>query len=150
MAQWRPIPGYEKLYKISDEGQILPLCDEGIPSFGRRDYGFTVTLRQHNTLKVFSVHRLLLLAFHPLPAGNEADLWITKCQSDNPHNLSLDNWAWVRRQTNRLLTEDAVREIKTRWLADPTLSCAAIARDYGVSRSAISHIVNEHNWAWVK
>ena len=101
--QWRPIPGYEGLYEVSDHGRVrsldrvvrrgahtlrLPgeikaLVDNG---HGRK----RAYLSRDGQMQRPQVHRLVLETFvGPCPAGMEA------CHNDgNPANNRLENLRW--------------------------------------------------------
>lgn len=90
--QWRQVPGYENLYKISTRGQVLSLPRNttrgGILRQAvdkqRRHY---VTLTKDGVQKRHAVHQLVLLAFTgPCPDGMEV------CHNDgNPENNCVGN-----------------------------------------------------------
>lgn len=85
--QWRPIPGYEGSYEVSDQGRVRSLDRLIIYSNGDRHHtkgriksasdngnGYlTVTLSRHNSDVRRYIHRLVLEAFvGPAPEGMEA------------------------------------------------------------------------------
>lgn len=112
------------------------------------------------------VHRLVLDAFvGPKPPGHEG------CHGDgNPANNRLDNLRWGTRSDNvqdavrhgthgtwtkklarsprAMLNPDTVIQIKRR--LSTGASCAEIAPEFGVTRSAIYRIREGHNWADVR
>lgn len=117
MALWRDIAGYEGLYRISDEGEVVSLprevmvdCGNGMfKTMHRSEKKLTPHLRGKNGLfypaitlskdgesKAFSIHRLVALTFIPnpknLPEVNHKD--------ENPLNCRADNLEWCTRQYN--------------------------------------------------
>lgn len=92
--QWRPVPGYEAIYEVSDQGRVRSLDRSvatkggaqrrirgrvlaGIPHYADRLAGqhcifVAVNLKRNGTSKTVSIHRLVMAAFvGPLPAGGE-------------------------------------------------------------------------------
>ena len=116
MTRWRDVDGYEGLYIISDEGEVvsLPRKCNGKNMYGeirraipgkaikphlRGKNGLmypAVTLCKDGISKSYSLHRLLAKAFIPnpdeLPEINHKD--------ENTLNYSLDNLEWCTRQYN--------------------------------------------------
>lgn len=112
MEDWRPIPGYEGVYEVSDFGRVRSL--DRLDSRGRRRTGkprslikqpsghFTVSLCLNAEHQGFLVHHLVLLAFvGPCPDGMEGCHW-----DDDPSNNRLENLRWDTRSANQL---DSVR-----------------------------------------
>lgn len=111
MAHWKEIEGYEGLYLISDEGEVMSLprvikrCGirgnkyqkQRILKPGNRagKYKFVV-LCNDSYEKKFSVHRLVAEAFiknpNNLPQINHKD--------ENPSNNKADNLEWCSQQYN--------------------------------------------------
>ena len=173
---WKPVPGYEGIYEVSNLGGVRAL-DRYTPPGGRATNGrhykarsltpwtadsghLKVRLynRARGVVKTLSVHRLVLLAFvgEP-PAGHEC------CHNDgNPANNTIHNLRWDTNSENQRdrirhgatmkgeaspyakLTEKDVRAIR----AD-TRMLAAIAADYGVIVSTISHVKTRRNWSHI-
>ena len=91
---WKPIPGYEGLYEVSDQGQVRSLR-------GWRNLPVPYVLTQHVTAKgyrkvglckagkprVWFVHMLVLLAF----SGPRNDGLQTRHMDGNPANNTLSN-----------------------------------------------------------
>ncbi|MBH0121551.1 NUMOD4 motif-containing HNH endonuclease [Rhodococcus sp. CX] len=105
MEQWRPIPGYEGGYEVSDQGRVRSLdrityrgekqirLKGKILSPGKRKQTghLYVNLHRPGERRTFKVHRLVLLAFvGPPPAGSEYALHA----DDDPSNNRLSNLRW--------------------------------------------------------
>lgn len=91
--QWKPIPGYEGLYEISDMGRVLSVRRQQLlkPSAGNDGY-LKLKLRGKNQ----RVHRLVLLAFvGPCPEGM-ATRHLNGRRGDN----RLANLEWADHATN--------------------------------------------------
>lgn len=112
MAHWKEIHGYEGLYLISDEGEVMSLPREkrnkrgkyktqqrilrpGKRGRGKQLYKFVV-LSDENGTKHFSIHRLVAEAFidnpNNLPEVNHKD--------ENPFNNRVENLEWCSKQYN--------------------------------------------------
>lgn len=101
--KWRPIPGWEGTYEVSDHGGVRSVERERVDALGRRyrypgqviaavrnakaSAHLAVGLWRDGRLKRMQVHRLVLLAFvGPAPEGTEA------CHGDgDPTNNRLSN-----------------------------------------------------------
>lgn len=112
MSQWKEIAGYEELYLISDEGEIVALprdIDVGwrvlhrkarrLKTFlrGRGDLFYeAVALTYKGKTERFSVHRLVAEAFIPNPKGYKEINHIDR----NTRNNRAENLEWCSRQYN--------------------------------------------------
>lgn len=175
--EWRDIPGYEKLYKVSNYGRIL--AERTITSQGRRinqivmaqdtdkDGYKKVGLRKCGKSKKFFVHRLVATAF----IDNENDYPVINHIDGNPANNRFDNLEWCtvkynvnfgdrakkysaktrgEKHYNSILTEHDVLIIRETYIpGDPNYGQAAIARKYGVSRGTIESIVRNKSWKYL-
>jgi len=104
MASWKEIPGYEGLYLISSDGDILSL-----PKMSRKKakllkpclrgdcvkYQF-VRLSKDGKTEKFSLHRLVAMAFLP----NPEELPEVNHKDKNPMNNKVENLEWCTRQYN--------------------------------------------------
>lgn len=174
--QWKPIPGYEGFYSVSDQGRIRrdaggkgSKCGQILrtPSNGT---GYLKAILCVNTKhKQYLVHRLVLLAFvGPCPEGQQGN-HKNGTKTDN----RLDNLEWVTPRDNQLhkhavlgyphqrpeprfgerhphskLTDDKVREIR-RLAAEGTLLQREIAELFGVKQNVVSRIVRRVAWPHV-
>lgn len=161
---WRPVPGKEGIYEVSNLGNIrrcaylLNLINEG------RGYQ-VVTLGAKNRRYV---HRLVAEAFlgpapFPMAQVNHKDNnpvnnavenleWVTS-RENNHHAQSLgllnysdtSNWRRGESHPRARLTEDQVRQIRA--LYKPVRgSQTALARQFGVSPKLIYNIVKRTTW----
>lgn len=115
--QWRPIPGYEGHYEVSDHGRVRSI-DRKVshaasghitlkgrmlkPAKGKRGY-FHVNLTKERRGKTFTVHRLVALAFigEPPFAGADCCHW-----DDDKENNHVSNLRWGTRSDN---VQDSIR-----------------------------------------
>lgn len=105
--EWRPVPGYEGRYEVSDQGHVRNLrfrtrWGEHVRRSPRlvmpTDHvGYRrVGLRDGNCLRSFLVHRLVLAAFvSPCPSGHQG----SHLNGDAADNR-LENLEWERAETN--------------------------------------------------
>lgn len=103
--EWRPIPGYEGIYEVSDRGRVRSL--DRTSSHGRRLRGqilkpvvrsgyLGVGLHASGVSRIHSAHRLVLSAFvGPAPADMEA----RHLDGDRSNNTA-SNLAWGTSQQN--------------------------------------------------
>lgn len=180
VERWKPIPGYEGVYEVSDLGRVRSL--DRIEEYQRIDQysGRIITVHRRHRGKLLrpgpaksghlsvvlgrgnsrTVHSLVLEAFvGSCPPGME-------CLHKNgkPWDNRLENLRWGTRSENlhdavrhgqkpvgeavhsAKLTREQVRQIRTKI---GTASCSAIAREYGVTDSAIRSIKDGRTWAHV-
>lgn len=156
MALWKEIIGYEGLYLISDEGNIVAL-----PKLvkGRNKSGSIVAKRKAKTIKKFlrgknglmyegvalsrdgvtkryAVHRLVAEAFIPnpdnLPEINHKD--------ENPLNNQADNLEWCTRQYNIDYSKSKpVVQIKDDEAIGKYKSIKEASRATGICRTSINN-----------
>ena len=163
---WLPVPGYEGLYEVSDQGRVRGLRNwhgnpEGhvlSPAPNHKGY-VSVTLRDHaGRGRTRYIHTLVLLTFRgPCPVDQLA-LHGPAGVSDNSlsnlrYGTSAQNAAdKIRdgtrqngeRHGNAKLTWDIIRDIRARVAAgEPQKN---LAQEYDVTSSSVSLIVNKKNW----
>jgi hypothetical protein len=96
---WRPIPGYERNYSISNYGEIKNLRRGRLltpkkPSNGR--VGMRVALYNNSKPTSFYVHRLTASAFLPVEDGRH----VVNHIDGNYTNNRLDNLEWCTQKEN--------------------------------------------------
>jgi len=99
MKNYKSIKGYENLYEISNEGEVISLyfgkrkvLKQGLMTSGYK----IVSLKKNKKQKMFSVHRLL--AGHFIP--NELNLEQVNHKDGNKLNNLLENLEWCTRSQN--------------------------------------------------
>lgn len=110
MSQWRPVPGWEGFYEVSDDGQVKSLervvphprwgtmrMKERTLKPGIDGNGYpSVVLHGNGRRFSAKVHRLVLLAFvGPCPEGMEGCHW-----DDDKINNTVGNLRWAPRSEN--------------------------------------------------
>lgn len=98
--RWLPVPGYEGLYEVSDEGRVRSSRRRGnllSPKVTDRGH-LTVTLSRGGMRSIRRVHRMVLEAFvGPCPDGLEG------CHGNGvPNDNRLANLRWDTRSNNSL------------------------------------------------
>ncbi len=150
METWKPVPGYEDKYEVSDQGRVRSLA-KGIMTPKRRNAKyFAVELYLNGIGRFHSIHTLVLTAFvGPCPEGKETChnngigtdnrlvnlRWGTK--KDNGQDRVRHGTARTRRTGNykTKLTPEDVEKIRL----DGRVS-RLVAQDYGVCSSLIRNI----------
>jgi hypothetical protein len=165
---WRDIPGYEELYQVSDRGRARRLGRYGmvynyLKATTRSGYQH-VALRANGKAKIWSLHRLVMLAFVGVcPEGMEVNH-----KDGNRANNYLGNLEYcthlqnMQHATNVLrkqipgnysggakLTAEIVREIR-RLVANGEVSQRQLAMLHEVEESTISRIINRETWSDVR
>lgn len=165
MAEWKPLPGFEEHYLISDEGQV---ARAGAPTRGTRPglllrhrittVGYpTVMVCVGGKTKVVSVHRAVLIAFGGPPPfeGAEVD------HIDGVRkNCRLTNLRWVTPSENRRhayglgnkkrkLSEAAIAELRALY-ATGQFSQTELAQRFGVTQMMVSLIVREKVYTFAR
>lgn len=172
---WKPVPGYEGSYEVSNLGRVRALprwvnskngsfalkrmkIMSGSPN-GKTGYP-EVKLAKNGSSRGHSVHRLVCLAFHgPAPDGRDQ---VAHCDGTRTNNRA-DNLRWasakenaddrIAHGTERMgvntswvkLTEDDVRAIRASYVKKYG-ALARLARQYGVTSTQILHIVQRKHW----
>lgn len=158
-AASKPIPGYEGRYSATAEGEVFshkagrPLR----PWLGgpRRNYQYVGLVGSDGSIKRFSVHRLVALAFNgPRPDGMHIDhvdgdkannaptnlAWVTPAENNRrARALGLNNSrpAVLRGEAkpNCLISDDLLREARVRRAAGETLR--SLAAEYGLKKPTL-------------
>lgn len=96
---WRPVKGYENLYKVSDHGRVYSERRKRLLSpspVGPTGYFLVTLYNTDKTKKVTVVHRLVAEAFIPNPDG----LPIVNHKDGNKQNNRIDNLEWCTQKEN--------------------------------------------------
>jgi hypothetical protein len=150
--QWRVIPGFEDRYEISDHGDVLSLVQgRRILRPSKRKAGYEVMLSDRTGKRqYYLLHRLLLMTFRPLALP---EMCIAKPKNGDVYDTRLSNWIWATRQgeyhNQSKLTDNDVRAIRSRVMADSNLSYREIGEEYGISIANVFKIVTRATWKHV-
>jgi hypothetical protein len=168
---WRPVAGWETRYEVSSMGRVKSLPYEAPnpnsngthikngrilkPYVQKNGYEF-VGLRDQGTAATVTVHSLVAKAFlGPCPGrvGREAGCWQVDHRDCNKLNNAADNLRWLTRDENRRLggsslSEDDVKAIRLRRTQGER--GRDLAREYGITESAVCQMCKRKTWAWVE
>ena len=169
MERWKPVPGYEGLYDVSDQGRVRSWHKGGserdslrktskILSDGRSRY-VLVGLSKNGIKNTMLVHRLALEVFvGPCPPGMEC------CHNNgDKHDNRIENLRWDTRSANMLdavehdghncgekygrskLTTEQVLEIRRLYTAGDHTH-RQLSEKFGTDKSNIGWIVRRVTW----
>ncbi len=158
LVRWKPIPGWEGLYDVTDDGRVWSRRSQIFlsPSFNSAGYPH-VGLSRSNKCRHFTIHRLVLLAFvGPCPEGMEC------CHKNHsPSDNRLPNLRWDTKAAN-LVERDTRAGIRGRAKLGPAnvlalrleysrggLTQEALAARYGVSLNPIHRALHGQSWKHV-
>lgn len=162
MAEFRPSPVYRKM-RVGDDGSIIGASGKVLtPMVDRKGYQRLSVYLGENRWRRVGVHRLVCETFHGLkPAwaelvahrnGDRADnravnlRWATSAENESDkraHGRDLTG----ERHHQAKLTEAQVIEIRRRRAAGE--QGRSLAREFGVTESAICSIHNRRSWRYV-
>ncbi len=149
MSEWRPLPGYEGLYRVSDLGQVYSIAKKKFLSQrwtkqrGQGSNYLRVNVWKDGKKRNVRVHTAVLTAFvGPRPAGHQC-----RHLDGDPNNNKLSNLKWGTRKENAAdmrkhgntpgwLTDEQVLKIRRRRADGEKLT--VLAKEFGVSTAAIS------------
>ena len=174
---WKDVKNYKGYYKVSNLGNVKSISHLRIDKLGRktitkdlilaksidrRGY-FIVGLYKKACLKLFKVHRLVCIAFHPNPKNkpqvNHKDGIKSHCEewnlewntykenADHAYATGLKNGLAVKGEKNfsAKLTQLQVDLIRKEYVPRK-VPLRIFAEKYGVSESSICHIIRGNNW----
>lgn len=158
---WRPIPGYEGLYEVSDIGRVRSLGSRArvLKLISLNGY-LKVNLSKEGKRRQEYVHRLLAEAFirSPIPKHLEVCHGDGNRENNILHNIRLDTRRsnaqdrkahgtelFGERHHNSKLSEDQVIQIRS-----SQESARLLAEKFGVSSVQIRNVKKGTSWAHVK
>jgi hypothetical protein len=102
---WKPIDGYDELYKISNFGRVWSVVRRGGGGCFKKlilnSTGYYMVALDKKGASHHSIHRLLALAFIPNPENKPCVDHINRIRTDN----RLENLRWVTYKENNLNKE---------------------------------------------
>lgn len=164
---WKPVPGYEDHYKVSNYGNMqrtkkgghTKIGENRKPAFDKQGYAIVV-LFKNGARKGMLVHRLVMLAFVGEPPDETYQVNHKNC---NPSDNRLSNLEWVtpsdnlrhsykygksnvsgERNPSAKLTKQDVEKIRK--LLNQGALQKEIARAFGVHKRTISDIAGYRSW----
>ena len=171
MEEWRPIPGYEGIYEVSDLGRIRSLDRYCLGKDGRSEFhpgkilvcgpgkhGYAVVgLRDGEKRRTRTVHTIVAEVFlSPRPPrhdvmhlnGNRLDNRATNLRygtrAENLHQTYAYGGTAGPGKLSREQARDAMRRM------DYGESPLDLAKEYGVNNAAMYHIRNGATFKWLR
>ncbi len=170
---WKPIPGYEGIYAVSNQGRVMRLLTRtngkagNILSPQRNTYGYRhVNLYKSGHHKCVVVHRLVMEAF----VGKCPDGIQVNHKNGDKSDNRLENLEYVTPQENSIhayqvlgrkpvhnrgeaaggakLTESQVLQIRSEYDGKHG-SYSKLARKFGVDNKTVSSIINRKYWTHI-
>lgn len=165
---WGAIKGYEGIYAVSDDGQVMSMnfAKSGLPGIMeptlREGYPSVMFRTEANKRKWFTVHVLVAAAFiGPRPEG----LWINH-KNGIRHDNRVENLEYCtpsennkhafriglvdthgERHSQAKLNDEAILDIRKRLFYGETQ--VSIAKHYGLCQSTISLVANRKRWSHI-
>lgn len=116
----RDIPGYEGLYKVTEDGDVISVMfrnnhvqkerERVLKPFDNGRGYLTVILRKGGTRKPYYVHRLVAGAF----VENPNNYNVVNHKDGNTHNNSAENLEWCTQQYNVNYSKEKMRKPKSK------------------------------------
>lgn len=145
--EWRDVPGFEGLYKISSFGNLMTERRQGTKGGIAKCYDggkyISYPLCKGGKYYPSQIHRLVALAFIP----NPQNLPCVNHKDENPKNNRADNLEWCSYSYNNNYGTARERSAKSRW--KPCIgtwpdgstktynSCTLASKDTGISQGNI-------------
>jgi len=172
--KWKPFPGWDGYYEISNYGRARSLLRKGKNRgrWGVRSYGgiilkpitasngyLAVNLTSNGIRKQEHIHRAVLFAFNGEPPhgyeachnnGIKTDVRLSNLRWDTKKSNCADKklhgtWQCGEAVSTAKLTEDRVRIILS-----SSISAIKLAKQMGVGQSTVLRIRHRESWAHVK
>ncbi len=148
IERWRPITGIEGNYHVSSWGRVRNGHTKRILASHVQGKCRTIILKGNGNGKGkgFSLPRLVLSIFHPIPY---MDQYFAAYKDSDPTNNRLDNLEWrYKGAFFSHLTEQDVRDIRARWQATGE-TYRSIGKDYDLGPNSIGAIIRGEYWGIV-
>lgn len=148
VEEWRDIPGYVGLYKVSNFGNVKTIkrqgTDDRILKLTKARNGYlNIALCKDGTYKRFGVHRLVAMAF----LDNPGALPCVNHKDENKENNVLSNLEWCSHQYNNNYGTAKERATRSRYKSCVGMwedgkirefnSCTIASRETGISQGNI-------------
>lgn len=174
LRKWKNIRGYKGHYMISNHGEVWSLQRTAKTIYGKRQVpGKILKLRisnqgylrahlcKNNIRKMFSVHRLVALAFIPNPTrrttvnhrdsnklnNHVANLeWLTIGEN---HKHSFDNGRYKMLGKNHPQSKLGNQKVKQIRKSYGKIPSRVLAKKFNISPSTICDIVKRRTWSWL-
>jgi len=161
--QWKPVPGFEGLYRVSDQGRVQRI-QRKLLTPGLRNGYLEVSLCKNNEVTHKSLHRLVAETFiGPFSKGLQTNHKNGVKTDNRVANLEIVTVSENLKHSFRVLGRNRVRGSKhplsklieadipkIRLLRRKGHSHKDIAGRFGVSATLISRVLAGYNWKHVK
>ena len=159
---WAPVPGYEGLYEVSDQGRVRslerevrvvphgrkgydrPVEEKSAHTFISKDEVLLVTLSKEGRQTHRSVARLVLLVHGPEPES--PTMHAKRIEPDE--DPCLENLEWTRPIHKSKLAEEEAAQIY-KWAWETSMTDKEVGQHFGVSRQTVSNVKHGYNWTHV-
>lgn len=159
--EWRDIPGYEGLYKVSNCGTVKSLDHYGsngvsiilykgkiVSTYKYHGYLYVHLCNGKNNKKKYLVHRLVASAFIPKISGKPQ----INHKDGNKSNNHVSNLEWCTQKENVIHgVETGLRKLKVpkekyQYIYDAYLSgktCSDIQKEFNIGKTKVYEILRE-------
>lgn len=139
MSEWRTVPGYDDLYKVTKEGGVWSKYKQGFLSTNTNSDDGYVRIRLKDT--VWLLHRLVATVYH----GDHENMYVNHIDGDKTNNHA-DNLEWVTQSENashcaHYINEQGKNkpsESELQELRDKGYSYSQLAEKYSVCKGTIA------------
>lgn len=97
MARWKPVEGYEEMYAVSDEGEVISF-HKLKPRENNCGYLCVVLCKENHKPKQHFIHRLVASAFL---SSDDKQMQVNHKDKDR-HNNNVENLEWCTPKENNL------------------------------------------------
>lgn len=154
---WKPLPGYETKYLISNMGQLWSIKRKKVRRLRVNRYGYlTFSISEKVTHGTMTIHKAVMLTFVGVRPPDAQVNHKNGVKADNRlSNLEYCTLAENMRHRREVLKHDkslnehAVKEIRRRY-AEGGISQVQLAKEYGVSQPTISSTLKRAIWKHVE
>jgi hypothetical protein len=158
---WKPMPGWEGLYEVSNMGRMRSLPrelekrrTEGKVLSGRKtEQGFVLfQMKVQDRRQMMTAHRAVLLAFRGKPKYGQIGVHLSGDRGDN--RLENLKWGYALEKARKGREGGAGRKAKLKQqqvlaiFRDPRKQ-KEIAAEFGVCTAEVNHIKRGRAWAWL-
>lgn len=157
--EWRPIPGWETRYEVSNLGAVRRTNGQALNPWPNHDGYMLVRLTKLPRRVIYRVHRLVALAFIPNPGGKPSINHLDHCRQNNragnlewctqkenlvhadlAGRLQKDYWKG-KRAPNAKLTDAQVRDIRQRY-SEGGITHSELATAYNMSKGCMGRVIS--------
>jgi hypothetical protein len=159
---WKPVPGYEGLYEVSDRGEVRSIARRALITVQRSRRYLTVCLYKDSRRKRHYVHAVVASAFiGERPAGHEVNHrdgdhlnnradnleYLTRSQNIRHAQRTLGSYRGERHPLSKL-TEADIIEIR-RTTKRNRKDYDRVALSYGIAWGTVRNIMRGKSWRHV-